>query len=402
MKIKVRPEDFIVQEMAALKVSNRVQAWQIFRLIKTEWETFDLVDLLARRLKIPKKDICFGGIKDRFARTEQLISIRNRGRRPQAIEAEARDKRFSLSLVGYSPAPMSARSIRGNRFTITIRSIDQADLERYVYNAGLISRWGLPNYYDEQRFGSARHGQGFMGREIFLGNREEALRLFFQPSRHDDRKSRALKSCVVENWGNWQHCLPGAFGDYRRILAYLSEHKRAFHQALSLIDRRFLLFVLNAYQSLLFNRILSEYLMVFAAEQGLRLDRYVYRWGTFLFFRELSEPLFRRLKETSLPVPGWDSKIRDPMVQRITRAVLEREGIELRDLKIRQMSRLYVNGIERSALLLPENFNVLDMEDDELYKNKKKMTLEFSLPRGGYATLILKRLDARSDREGSR
>lgn len=402
MKIKVRPEDFIVQELAALEVSDRVQAWQIFRLIKTEWDTFDLVDLLARRLKIPKKDICFGGIKDRFAHTEQLISIRNRGRRAQAIEAEARDKRFSLSLVGYSPAPMSARSIRGNRFTITIRSIDQADLERYVYNAGLIARWGLPNYYDEQRFGSARHGQGFMGREIFLGNREEALRLFFQPSRHDDRKSRALKSCVVQNWGNWQQCLPGAFGDYQRILAYLSEHKRAFHQALSLIDRRFLLFVLNAYQSLLFNRILSEYLMVFAAEHCLQLDRHVYRWGTFLFFRELSESLFRRLKETSLPVPGWDSKIRDPVLQRITRAVLEQEGIELRDLKIRQMSRLYVNGIERSALLLPKNFNVLDIGDDELYKNKKKMTLEFPLPRGGYATLILKRLDARGNVEGRR
>jgi tRNA pseudouridine13 synthase len=402
MKIKVRPEDFVVQELATLKVSDRVQAWQIFRLIKTEWDTFDLVDLLSRRLKIPKKDIRFGGIKDRFAHTEQLISIRNRGRQPQAIEAEARDKRFNLTLVGYSPAPMSARSVRSNRFTVTIRSIHQADLERYVYNAGLVSRWGLPNYYDEQRFGSARHGQGFMGREIFLGRREEALRLFFQPCGHDDRKSRALKSCVVQNWGNWRHCLPLAFGEYRRILAYLSEHQRAFHRALSLIDRRFLLFVLNAYQSLLFNRILSEYLTVFGAEHGLQLDRHVYRWGTFLFFKELSEGLVRRLKETTLPVPGWDSRIRDPVVQRITSTVLEQEGIELRDLKIRQMSGMYVNGIERPALMVPENFNVVDIEDDELYENKKKMTLEFSLPRGGYATLVLKRLCAGGNVEGGR
>jgi tRNA(Glu) U13 pseudouridine synthase TruD len=35
-----------------------------------------------------------------------------------------------------------------------------------------------------------------------------------------------------------------------------------------------------------------------------------------------------------------------------------------------------------------------EVEEDELYDNKKKMTLRFFLPRGGYATLVVKRLQA--------
>ena len=74
--------------------------------------------------------------------------------------------------------------------------------------------------------------------------------------------------------------------------------------------------------------------------------------------------------------------------------VLQNEGIDLRDLKVRQMSRIYINGTERPTILLPESFSVENVADDELYRNKKKMTLRFFLPRGGYATLIVKRLEA--------
>ena len=123
-------------------------------------------------------------------------------------------------------------------------------------------------------------------------------------------------------------------------------------------------------------------------------DRHSYSRGRFLFYRDLPEPLFEQLRSKSLPVPGWDSHIGDPAIAEIAARVLEREEIELRDLKVRQMSRIYINGIQRPAILLPEGFSVESVAEDELYKNKKKMTLKFFLPRGGYATLILKRLAA--------
>jgi tRNA pseudouridine13 synthase len=265
VKIKVRPEDFVVQEEPAVRLGEHPDRYAVFRLAKREWDTFDLLDLLARRLGVRSADISVGGFKDRFGSTEQLVSVRiPPGGRPKAWERGLREKNFTLELAGYGPDPVTARSIRGNAFTITLRDLDPTLLPRYRERAEGLRRWGLPNYYDEQRFGSARHGKGFMGKELFLGHRERALRLYFEPSRHDDRRSRALKSRVIEAWGHWERCLESAFGEYRRVLEYLREHPRAWRQALLRIDRRFLLFVLNAYQSYLFNELLTARLVELA------------------------------------------------------------------------------------------------------------------------------------------
>jgi len=394
MKIKVKTEDFVVREVSTLQPTPQPQAHAIFRLTKQDWDTFDLVDLLARRLKIPSQDLSTAGIKDRHGKTEQLLSIKNRRGLPAAVRTLPPEENFDLTFLGYHAAPITAMEIRGNRFTITIRDIASEAMERIRGNAEIASRWGVPNYYDEQRFGSARHGKGFMGREIFRGSREKALRLYFEPSKFDDPGIRKLKSCVLENWYHWNRCLDGAFGEYREILTYLSRHGRAFHKALGLIDRRFLVFALHAYQSLLFNRILSGYLEDLQQAYDLQLEPLAYSQGCFLFYRELPQALFEQLKSRNLPVPGWDSRVTDPRIAEITARVLEQEGIQLKDLKVRQMSRIYINGVERPAILLPQEFRLGGIEEDELYKNRKKMTLRFFLPRGGYATLIVKRLEA--------
>ena len=394
MKIKVKPEDFVVREVALFEPSAEPRAHAVFRLVKQDWDTFDLVDLIARRLQIPKQDISAGGIKDRYGKTEQLISIKNRQGLTAAVAALPPEDNFKIAFVGYHPAAVTARDIRGNQFTITIRDIPAGDLERFMANALIAKRWGVPNYYDEQRFGGARHGKGFMGKEIFRGSRERALRLYFEPSKFDEPRTRALKSCVLKNWYHWDRCSERAFGEYRRILAYLSQHGRAFHRALGLIDRRFLVFMLNSYQSFLFNQILTGYMEDLQREREITVDTVAYSQGRFLFHRELPEAQFEQLLGLTLPVPGWDSQIEDPRIAEITAAVLEREEMEMTDLKVRQLPRIYVNGVERQAVLLPEDFAVGKVEEDELYNSKKKLTLSFFLPRGGYATLIVKRLAA--------
>lgn len=394
MKIKVRAEDFLVREVSSLQPTPRPQAQAIFRLSKQDWDTFDLIDLLARRLKVPKQDISAGGIKDRHGKTEQLISIKNRPGLPAGVRALPGQENFHLEFLGYHPTAITAKDIRGNHFTIIIRDIASEEAERILGTARIVSRFGVPNYFDEQRFGSARHGKGFMGKEIFRGSREKALRLYFEPSKYDKPGTRSLKSCVLENWYRWDRCLQDASGEIRRILTYLSNHGRAFHKALNLIDRSYLVFVLNAYQSFLFNRILSEYLEELQKEHGFAADTIPYSRGSFRFYRELAEGLFEQLQGTRLPVPGWDSRITDPLISGAAATVLKQEGIDLRDLKVRQLSRIYINGVERPAILLPQDFSAGEVEKDELYDNRNKMTLKFFLPRGGYATLIVKRLQA--------
>ena len=394
MKIKVHPADFLVREEAELEPSPRPQAHAVFRLTKQDWDTFDLIDLLARRLKIPKRDISTGGIKDRYGKTEQLISIKNRPGLREAVHALPPEKNFNLSFLGYHPEAIAARHIRGNSFTITIRDIAAEEVDRCLAAADLVARVGIPNYYDEQRFGSTRHGKGFVGKEIFRGSREKALRLYFEPSKFDEPRTRALKLCILENWYHWERCLDEAFGEYRRILTYLSRNRRAFHKALALIDRRYLVFLLNAYQSFLYNEILSEYIEDLQRDHELEIDAVPYSQGRFLFYRELPEKLCESLQGCALPVPGWDSRIEDPRIAAITDKILRREGIELGDLKVRQLSGIYINGVERPAVLLPREFSAGPAEEDEFYRRRKKITVRFFLPRGGYATLIVKRIQA--------
>ena len=99
MKIKVKPEDFVVQEEATLLPTPEPLAHAIFRLSKQDWDTFDLIDLLSRRLRIPKQDISTGGIKDRYGKTEQLISIKNRGGLREAVNALPPENNFELPLA---------------------------------------------------------------------------------------------------------------------------------------------------------------------------------------------------------------------------------------------------------------------------------------------------------------
>jgi tRNA pseudouridine13 synthase len=287
---------------------------------------------------------------------------------------------------------VTARDIRGNRFIITLRDLTQSEAERIAVNGEQAARDGFANYFDEQRFGSARHGAGFMGKEIFLGRRETALRLYFTPSKHDDQKTRKLKRCVTDYWGRWEKCAGMGFGEYGRILAYLAAHRRAYHQALEMIDRRFLVFVLNAYQSFLFNEVLARWLREISVEREFPLSSLRTGYGVYEFYDILAPGMRAELQGTLIPVPGYDSLITDERIGRIVGEVLNTEGIRLADLRVRQMHRIRVGGVERAAIVVPECLVVSDVEEDDLYPGRKKSTLRFFLPRGSYATLLIKRL----------
>jgi len=388
VKIKASPADFIVQEEAELNLSARRAEFAVFRLSKTSWDTFDLIELLSRKWGVRRDDISVGGIKDRHGSTEQTISVRGLKGRPASMH----EKNFRLTFEGWADGPVSARDIRGNRFSITLRDLTAHDAGLISANAPEVARDGVPNYYDTQRFGSARHGAGFMGKEIFLGRRERALRLYFTASKHDDRRTRALKRCVIENWGRWEECAGVGFGDYGRILACLAAHRSAYHQALERIDRRFLVFVLNAYQSFLFNELLARWLREIAAETRTVLSPLRYPFGVFRFYHALPPVMAETVHGVFLPVPGYDTTCAEPRVGRILAEVLEEEGIGLSDLRVRQMHGIRVGGIERPAIVVPEDFSLSPPEQDELYPGRLKTVLEFFLPRGAYATLVLKRL----------
>jgi len=390
MKIKVRPEDFVVQEVPDVAIRETPDAYRVYRLRKRSWDTFDLVDLLRRRLGLGPADISYGGIKDRHGETEQLVSIRQRPGLPEQIA----EKNFDLHAVGYTDRPVTARSLRGNRFHLTLRDIGPDALASLQARLEQVGRFGVPNYYDEQRFGSARHGRGFMGRELLLGNRERALRLFFEPSRYDPPRERRFRQAVQEHWGRWAQVRGDARGDSRRVLDLLCQDGFAtsYTRALGVIDKNYLLLVINAYQSFLFNEVLRRWWQRLGKRHGLKLWSSRYQVGEFLFYDELPAGLAEELAEAALPVPAYDSRVEDPEIGGILAEVLAGEGIRLEQLRVRKIPGLSIHAKDRRAICRPEELRMRPAEADECYPGQRKLELEFFLPRGSYATLILKRI----------
>lgn len=388
MKVKASPGDFRVEEVSTVVISDRPGPYAVYRLEKTSWDTFALLDLLARRLGVHRRDIAVAGLKDRHGATSQLVTVRGLRGRPPAV----RDASFSAVPAGWTGAPLTARTIAANRFTLVLRDMDAAEARRCLGNLAAVGRDGLPNYYDEQRFGSARHGGGFMGKELFLGRREKALRLFFTASKHDDRRTREMKRCVLEHWGRWSECLPLARGEYARVLERLAASPRAFRQGVLALDRRFLVFVLNAYQSFLFNELLAGLVAREAARRGLVTRELRYNVGAFVFPVDLDDASRAALAARTLPVPGHDTVVDDPEAREVLDAVLAREGIGLADLRARQLPKVSAHGVERAAWVIPGEVAAGEPARDERYPGKLRLDLSFTLPRGSYATILVRRL----------
>src|SRR5581483_884833 len=99
--------------------------------------------------------------------------------------------------------------------------------------AAEVNRLGVVNYFDDQRFGSLKHGQGFIAKDLLRGDSEAALRNFMAvPSPLDRTEDAKVKQFWADNWGDWgARCPFQANKKYFRILASLRESPRDFLKA---------------------------------------------------------------------------------------------------------------------------------------------------------------------------
>lgn len=75
--------------------------------------------------------------------------------------------------------------------------------------------------------------------------------------------------------------------------------------------------------------------------------------------------------------------------------ILREMGLKMHDLSIRNMRGFQLKEEPRQLILKPRQFRKEGPVPDELNKGCFKMKLSFELPRGSYATLVVRRLLAR-------
>ncbi|HEV2948221.1 MAG TPA: tRNA pseudouridine(13) synthase TruD [Gemmataceae bacterium] len=384
MKIKERPEDFQVEELTDVRPQSS-GPFALYRLEKQNLNTLDALQFVRRRWKIDRQRIGFGGLKDRHAKTVQYFTILH------GPERQLNQTGLHVEYLGRVAEPFTSKNIRANRFRITIHDLDEQEIQHARQALEEVRRDGVPNYFDEQRFGSAGEGE-FMARHLVHGRYEEALRLALTtPYEFDRGAGKKEKAVLRAHWGEWKKCLT-QLGDSqaRRVVEHLALNSADFHGALRFIHAELRHFYLNAYQSHLWNSILARWL-----ESHCRLDQLLthrLRIGVLPIHRNLDDTQRNELTNLRLPLPTARAKL-DPTDPRfpIIQEVLKEEDLELRDLKVKGLREWFFSKGERAALCVAEGLK-WETATDERHSGKQKMILSFDLPRGSYATLIIGRL----------
>ena len=367
MKIKQRPDDFVVRELDRYELGDG--PFSLYRLEKWDIGTIEAIRNLAQKWGIARRRISFGGLKDRHATCEQLLSIYDGP--PRDWEGSA----FRMKYLGRSRNPIGRDSFDANAFRIVVRDLDE------IPEFEPLRRWGVPNYFDDQRFGSLRGTDGeFIGRCLVRGDQERALRLAIaSPAAEDRKKQREVKQLIRDHWRDWKTVLdrlPGV--PERNLIHYLIDHPTAYGRAFELLDENLRILLVSAYQSYLWNRTLTEHLRSFSDTFEVP-----YAAGTLLFYRALPDD---RLFELSIPLVTASSPMDD-----ITKRILVEEGVEQRMFRLKKMDRTFFGRGIRAAVVRPVKF-AAEVGDDELNPGRRKCTLSFELPKGSYATVLLKRL----------
>jgi len=383
MKIKCQPDDFYVEEVVDLSLAKS-GAYSIYKLEKRFWDTFDLLDYLSRKYKL--KNIGRAGIKDRYSHSIQYISVK--GSKENKIEED----NFKLTYIGKSNTPVTLNNLVKNRFKIVVRDLNQKETEFIQDNLDSVRRYGLPNYYDEQRMGSARAQQGFIAQKLVLQHYNGALKLYLgMSSGFDDSRNRKLKKHIFEHWGNWQECLnaPYDYGQFRYPLLHLAKYPKDYKGALKTIRRDLLEIFINAYQAYIWNETLKKILEI----SNFNYFTKKYRFGELYFYNELTKDTLKYFQELSIPAPSYKSSFTEPELKKAMEQVLSQDNLHLSDLKIRlDIKGLFFKPYERRALIFPEDIKCDKPFEDELYPKKYKLNLSLALPKGSYATILLKRL----------
>ncbi|MEM0005664.1 MAG: tRNA pseudouridine(13) synthase TruD [Ignisphaera sp.] len=368
-----RPSDFIVSEIV-----NGLNTEELYGYLETvggsntEDGCYRDATYIVKKIGLSSIELCntikkvLGcrhcavlGLKDANSVAYQLVLVRN----CRTVDSNLHFRKGSRTVDAYLWLcnRISVIDIE-NSFKIRLNLLSQNSMNLVKEKIETMKKYGytILNFFGYQRFGSRRPTTHIVGKKLICRDWEGFIEAvcgypFPMESReaiidrlhwYENRSSAAYPSSSIES----------------RICSKNIDDLRT----LKAIPKKMLQLYVNAYQSYLFNTILSRIWIEIIEKYGL--DN-----GIEIIKRDLPY----------LPIPGSSTTVSRDIVKRILDEILDTEDIKLSDFCIEELN-LCIHGDYRRSYLV--------IEDLSYSVSDSSIKITFTLESGSYATIVLREI----------
>ncbi|CAF4575167.1 unnamed protein product [Rotaria sp. Silwood1] len=402
---------------------DKTKPYLKFVLYKENRDTMDVIQSIGALINMNTSLFQYAGIKDKRGKTCQEVTIHkvlpNKFKNINQRLSSVKVGNFQLCEI-----PLRLGQLQGNRFEIFIRNISiefNENIQIYVNN------WiekGFINYFGLQRFGSRTLATQTVGKYLLQHDWSQAINAILA---YDETITQEWLRNLLNQWNKTHDIktiLDGTI-PYRRsievdLLRGLQKHGQTnLIGALSSIPRNTRLLYLHAYQSMIWNKIVSKRLITYGTEILIG-DLYIndINNDTNVFYVTENNRNNIKIEQLVLPLPGYDIKYPLNDIHSWYKDLLNEDGINIDQMKY-QVKDYSLPGNYRQFIVRPGqvDYRIVyydNMNDDPLQSdydrlinhdnnlkselNKYKgLILAFSLPKSSYATMALREILHRNE-----
>lgn len=326
MKIKYLPNDFLVEEIIEIKNLLTLQSnILLLKITKKNISTLKLIDILTKEFGTK---VSFLGMKDKYSISTQYVTIQT-----QNVEKiidkikKINNSNLSLELIGFAKENLKSFHLLANKFNITLRDIDEKEIELYIKNIQKLSTIScFFNYYDTQRIRLKKH-------------------LFSVTLTKEELKKNIEKFL---------------FSEKIKIKDYITDNKEEYSINFRFIEKR----EEEIANSLIFNLNLSRVVLEKMITNNIPVK--VYQKENFFVIPSLEVLSLDDLKRIFL---DFSSKKDDKQ----------------------DFSESLFKQKKRNPIAVFNNIS-FQFSGDEHHKGRLKIELNFTLPKGSFATILIKHI----------